>query len=212
MEIKNSMFTSQDIKCILVANEEDLERIKSTLTIRKPMIRVVDIYANMCLLCTSPKYVRYYFGSLQYVLYNPVTKTTFFIPILDIVPIQYLGILYECILFDAKTLQYKIFVIFYNPEQQLLISCCYNSQIQKWSWKDINIHITTKIVCPRHKYQSCTITNNQVYCILYDPFWIMVSIDIETNVFLEKMHHGLQMDVLSCFHVKIVFLPCLLLE
>ena len=57
--------TSQDIKCILVANEEDLERIKSTLIIRMPMICVVDIYANMCLLCTSHKYVRYYFGSLQ---------------------------------------------------------------------------------------------------------------------------------------------------
>ena len=117
------------------------------------------------------------------VLYNPITKTTFFIPILDIGPIQCLGILYECVLFDAKTLQYKIFVILYNLEQQLLITCCYNSQIQKWSWKDINIHITTKIVYPRHEYQNCTIANNQIYYILdNDPFWIMVSIDIETNI------------------------------
>ena len=55
---------SQDIKCILVANEENLERIKSSLTIREPMICVVDIYAHMCLLYTSTKHVKYNHESL----------------------------------------------------------------------------------------------------------------------------------------------------
>jgi hypothetical protein len=45
------------------------------------------------------------------------------------------------------------------------------------------IHTPINIEMQWNEYQSCTIVDNQVYCILdYDAKWIMLSNDIETNV------------------------------